>query len=756
MKELASIRKLSSNKCVCIYICMYICIVLGLSVAIAYNSAVYSDFGVVNGTFQNYNSWRRILGGQTAFKDFIPYLGVGHAFYGAIATGIFGGTFHDSIFAGTLLTCIMSFVSIFVISKCVVRSGYVASFVSLLIFGGYRFVQKVFDLFLSDLGWSLPLYGVGNSARIIRGFGLTQSIILFAIVCFVIKKCKNSEKREFLYFVGAAVISGMTIVFSNDMGVAAYITSCICVLIYTLTQKQNIKYILIRAGIWLSVSIGTFLLLTCLITGFHPQSYFEVTLGISGYQSWFNYEEQMYYLHDILKRLTFADLLSAGLSVFNIVIYCKAKDKRIENLLLAYLLLANFVRQEMYDIITGGSVRETEYITLIACICSLIALVCTKRQQNSTHFKIGIAIGSVILLFLIPTFVSGYVSYAEVNTKGGSHYEQNRCEELGGVTGYANSLYELSEQIGDDNFWTTYATAFEVVKRKYQPSGIDYIIHSLGDKTREKYVDKFVSGNYPYVLNPALMTTWEPWIMHSNWFFFQEVLKNYDYVETVGYLEKWERSATGNVSSNAVTLQSDIQPDGSVLLKAFSDNYVNGFANVTISYSVEKNENSPIIIYDELVVIYKTFADLYPSYRDHFGLPNQGTNISIPVYISDGYGEVILKSYPEGDTTVDLLSANVIELLHDPFDLNQAENVNDTNWTNGVLNGGSQMVIQGNERNRRMYIDSKPTYLELNGSKYRVTEVLDDNNGHFRIGFESREIALLFAYPAKFDILYEE
>ncbi|QNK42430.1 hypothetical protein [Caproicibacter fermentans] len=736
-----------------LYVGMYLCVVLGLSIAISLQSSVYCDFGVVDGTFQNYNAWRRILGGQIVFKDFTPYLGIGHAIYGAIATGILGGTFHDSIFAGIFLTCIMSFVSIFVISKCIVRSNYVSSFVSLIIFYGYYYLAPIIDPLLKLLGWSLPLYTVGNSARIIRSFGLTQSIILFAIICAIIRR--KTVKRELWCFIAAAIISGSTIAFSNDMGVAAYIVSCICALIYTLTPKPKMKYIFVRAGIWIAVSLGSFFVLITLITSFHPINYFNVTLGISSYQSWYNFEQQIYYLHDVWRHFTFADLLSITIAVINIVLYCKAKDKRIESLLIAYVLLANFIRQEMYDIITGGSVRETEYITLVTCVCSFIALLFVKRTTQATKTNVAFLSTLVAVCVLIPTLMSSSAAFAAVNTKGAAKYEQGRVKEMGGVlTNYSSELYALSEQIGDDTFWSTYATAFEVVKGKYQPSGVDYIIHVLGDKARQDYMAKFKTGNYAHVLNPSLMDSWEPWIIHSNWFFFREVLKDYNLVAKVGYLENWERSKSNNIMNNKVSIKTENQPDGSVLLKASSDSRVNAFADVEISYTVEKNKNFPIIIYNELQVVYKTFSEMYPSYRDRFGLPNKGQNISIPIYIHNGYGEVVLEPCPKNDTKVNFIAAKVSCLLKDPFNFNQAHNTTDVNWTNGVRNGGSQIVIQNTPQNYKKYIENKPAYLELDGVKYSVTEVADDHNGYFRVGLPSHDAAAKFAYPAKFDILY--
>lgn len=57
----------------------------------------YANYYPINGTFQNYNPVRRLLSGQTPYKDFQDYLGLGHLYIGSIFTVILGGTYKDSL-----------------------------------------------------------------------------------------------------------------------------------------------------------------------------------------------------------------------------------------------------------------------------------------------------------------------------------------------------------------------------------------------------------------------------------------------------------------------------------------------------------------------------------------------------------------------------------------------------------------------------------------------------------------------------------
>jgi hypothetical protein len=81
----------------------------------------FVNFYPINGTFQNFNPVRRLLGGQIPYRDFQDYLGMGHLYIGSISTFLFGGTYRSSLMAFSFLT-LSSFAGIsYVIGKVVLE-----------------------------------------------------------------------------------------------------------------------------------------------------------------------------------------------------------------------------------------------------------------------------------------------------------------------------------------------------------------------------------------------------------------------------------------------------------------------------------------------------------------------------------------------------------------------------------------------------------------------------------------------------------
>lgn len=91
--------------------------------------------------------------------------------------------------------------------------------------------------------------------------------------------------------------------------------------------------------------------------------------------------------------------------------------------------------------------------------------------------------------------------------------------------------------------WSTYAGLIESMNGIFNPS-FDYIIHALGDANRQAYVNKFRA------IRPTLVQTmiptyssYEPWIEHMNWEFYDELLKSYSVAGTTPWSFYWERRA---------------------------------------------------------------------------------------------------------------------------------------------------------------------------------------------------------------------
>ena len=112
-------------------------------------------------------------------------------------------------------------------------------------------------------------------------------------------------------------------------------------------------------------------------------------------------------------------------------------------------------------------------------------------------------------------------------------------------------------QILDAPFFSTYASALETIQGVFQPSGTDYIIHALGDRQRQDYLDTFRTGDYPYAVTIRKeYNLWEWWIQRANWDFYRELFSGYVPVHTSDYALIWQRQE----DSGAVLDSQDVTP----------------------------------------------------------------------------------------------------------------------------------------------------------------------------------------------------
>jgi hypothetical protein len=92
--------------------------------------------------------------------------------------------------------------------------------------------------------------------------------------------------------------------------------------------------------------------------------------------------------------------------------------------------------------------------------------------------------------------------------------------------------------------WSTYSGWIEARNGIFHPS-FDYIIHALGEKNRQAYLDRF-RAERPTLVQTVLpaVTQYEPWIEDTSWSFYGELLRWYTISSTTPWSIFWERRAT--------------------------------------------------------------------------------------------------------------------------------------------------------------------------------------------------------------------
>lgn len=83
------------------------------------------------------------------------------------------------------------------------------------------------------------------------------------------------------------------------------------------------------------------------------------------------------------------------------------------------------------------------------------------------------------------------------------------------------------------------------------PSGVDYIIHALGDERRAAYVGSLASSKPEYVTTMRRsFFAYEQWLQNTSWPFYRELLMNYEPRLQTAYRVVWERAEPEAVSSS--------------------------------------------------------------------------------------------------------------------------------------------------------------------------------------------------------------
>lgn len=238
--------------------------------------------------------------------------------------------------------------------------------------------------------------------------------------------------------------------------------------------------------------------------------------------------------------------------------------------------------------------------------------------------------------------------------------EGEYVEALGGnLTSLGSDLMDTEKFLSGEDFFATYASAQEIVNESFQPSGTDYIIHVLGDKQRENYLNVFENGDFKYAATiREEYTDWENWVKTANWFFYRKLYQNWHPVYANTYEMYWERNEAdekNDISTGFTLLRIDID-DSTKKIIVQCESPINGTADVYIDCSVDKKKNRSSIINIQRTLKVENTGTVYAqggSYYESDYLRSEAAEY-IPIPVVNGYGEVTLTSNPTRSTKLRL------------------------------------------------------------------------------------------------------
>lgn len=689
-------------------------IFLGICILYSVSANHDANFYPINGTFQNFNPVRRFLDGQVPYKDFQDYLGLGHLYAGTILTVLFGGDYHASLMAFSFLT----FVGAGLISLMVGNAVFKKKEISLALTNLF-----LVTLIISPLFWENALSGTedifralkaakdpGNSARFVRGMILPLSYFLFVLGHSIfsrvfIKSKKLNENKKGIALCGTAFIAGFSFAWSNDYGISCWVCLGIMTFIVILAKERKIGKALLGLLLEMVLSLVSLFICVEIFTLGHFPAWFQSVFGTGGYQAWYYNSTKSYYLYDV--DFSYIMLIQALFCIIYLWKLFKNNGNKVALIrygLLAYANMVCFCAVNEYRLLSGNDSREVAltvlFITILFEVCHLAGSLLARERIDVIVMMVSVVVGFA----WITSTLQEELIFWKATEKEGIY-----IEEMGGdVTALATDLEKTTEFLDGEEFFATYASAQEVIADIFQPSGIDYIIHVLGDSQREKYLNTFISGDFAYAATiKESYTHWEYWVQRANWFFYKELYRNWHPKYSNTYEMYWEKNKTEkeNTITDDFTVIIVDTDESTKKICVLAEESVNGIADLYIDYEVKRKNNASARLLFQTMLKVKNSGTYYTNeLGDESNYLRASGAEYIPVTVVDGYGEVTLTSSPKRSTYLDIYAAKCSDIYTVTFDYVEAQAIADSEEistvsivksakTLDVLNGISGIVI---------------------------------------------------------------
>lgn len=646
------------------FIALYVLAIFMMSWQFAAERASLCDYVSINGDFQSYNVFRRILAGQTPYLDFINYIGMAPVAVNLPLVAL-NNSFSMSLFVTTftsnVIFCLGVLMLVYLICEnlpvSLVVSALVSKVVSTGIFlrllgpkYGYLFTERFKGLFTPS-----------NSMRGTRSF-LPFLLVAFAMLAVFLYKKKTGRTLNWIdalthpgWTAGMGAVCGAFVVWSNDYGVAVIGAALVLLLVLQAAEHHLKPALFLRnlGAFAAACAAGAFASIT-LVTAGHPLAWFSATSQSAKYQFFYfngtDGKNVLTYLFTIGLLWLFVGLC---LVFFGCALY-KLLTKQAGNRLVYLVFIALSVVAATFIYILGGSGFNCREPLEVMVILGLGAYLLRGLLHLCRRWKRGIGIASFALLVCL----LGYYTLQAVTYDAPE--QGTYIEGFKGRSTLTGELVDAAALVGDKPVFSTYATGLELVTNQFQPTGCDYIIHALGSDTQRDYARQFREGEYPFAHTSALPV--EAWVANQNWFFYRELLPNYQQVFKSEYGWLWERCPSRELDAQ-VTCRVE-QLDGSRVKIICTSDFTEEFtADIKVGYTTRFDGlwNGLLSLGRRAVVA--SGSCLAGGASQGIALPGESDETFLPVHMENGQGEITLTgSYGDG-VLLDVEQAEFVSAL---------------------------------------------------------------------------------------------
>lgn len=647
---------------------VWVVILLAIGAAAGAQRIWLSDFVAINGDFQTYNVLRRFLDGQVPYRDFSNYLGMG-VLWVNFPFLLLHNTFTASLFITNAVTAVACSVTVWLLLWLTTRRQTLSMAIGALtpLLYQWEVTRNIFILFVP-----------GASMRMVRAF---LPVLLAGLLLFASRRSGWDgldwfHSRRSMCLCGGVL--GAAAVWANDFGYSA-IGAGICILFVLTVFRNPGRRPLQKLADYLSFlgcAAAAFLVMVTVVTAGSPQSFFSQSAGVASWQFW-------YYNMNKFKFFTLEELLLGNPQIFRqfvaaavillvFVVLFLLNRLTLRGVAVLFIQLTGFFAQLLYGYGSGhflsGFLHMTNVLIAAGALLRLLLLALERLPLPPDRLPrwLPAAASGAVLLPLCA--LSVHAAWEEAAPLYGPR-EGTYVAQLDGWFTNGEQLLETA-QILDAPFFSTYASALETIQGVFQPSGTDYIIHALGDRQRQDYLDTFRSGDYPYAVTIRKeYNLWEWWIQRANWDFYRELFSGYVPVHTSDYALIWQRQEDSGavLDSQDVTVETRRVSEDAIEIQITAGESLAGMELVAdLALSYETGHTDPSLHYAAMIQ-----DGTLPGYDGVYYLREGEQSTHIPVIIKDGVGQVTVVARPEERSRLVSVSAGV-ECLFDQSVLQNA------------------------------------------------------------------------------------
>ncbi|MDX2242974.1 MAG: hypothetical protein NW224_20025 [Leptolyngbyaceae cyanobacterium bins.302] len=700
---------------------------------------LHLDFSAINGSFQTFNPIRRIFDSEIPGFDFSTYLGIGTTYFIAALAFLTGKNFAAVSFSNHFLHLFCHFIAflvlLYLLGLSMRRSLLLASLiieVITLVLGSISILgdpplRTFLEGLITPLTTWLPLLsawgelttpglsnlGIRSALPFLTSLGLLGGLHYF-----------RAYRLRFAIFWGSLI--GIQPLWSNDYGVISALILTFVALIYICKQQFDSK--IQTFLIVISSATCAFFLVTTIVTWGHPYTWIQENfLGVAGDQFWyFDLARSKAFTPSQVLQEPFLSFYPALLCL--LLIWVLITPINIRNILILYVALTTFGAGIVSS--AGGSAAMryfvpallVSYFVIIFLILILFRAIAFLIFQKFPFvldrlIKFKNVLSSNLLkkstaFLLITLYTIGILTALDRLPNPPNSTDYFYAKKLGGWL--SNSFLrgtEIAEEIRKETqdlppqqrILSTYSSMIDTLAESKNATGIDYIIHALGEDARQRYRDRFHVAKPKYITTIREdYSTWETWIRRVNWWFYREFVQQYQPINATFYNILWQRVEQPKPSPS-IPIQCTLDPikSNSTNLILSSQTQEQGsssqstyYVDVELNYALDVARSGVPIIGQRGLV---NAAEVKVAESKRFlgekvvsyGLPPRHQHWHIPVIHRLGEPAILnLTGYPENRATLQVAGCKA-EILAptNRFEINQmtiAKNVTADGWINGI------------------------------------------------------------------------